>query len=83
MEKTNFCKMGDCMSKCTLTEIKEQYKCLFFIKASESAIDPNRCRYYRPELDNHCDNPAAQADSVNVVVKEKEPDTESAADFSY
>jgi len=79
MDRTNFCKMGDCMSVCTLIDTKEQYKCKFFIKASKSAIDPDRCRHYRPELSSHCDNPSAQADAVNVIAEEEKPE----ADFSY
>jgi len=81
MEKTNFCKRENGFSKCTLENIKDQYTCRFFIKASKSALYPENCRYYRPEYDdNHCDNPNAQKDAEKSVVKK---DEKTPTDFSY
>jgi len=79
MEKTNFCKRENGFSKCTLENIKDQYTCRFFIKASQSAKDPAKCRYYRTEYDNHCDNPNAQMDFEKIVVKKED----IKPDFSY
>ena len=79
MEKTNYCKMIDCLSRCTLVDVKEQYKCGFFVKASQSARDPNQCSHYRPDLNNHCDNTKAQMNAVNLAVKKEDIPT----DFSY
>lgn len=80
MEKTNYCKMGNYLSKCTLTDPKEQYKCLFFIKASKSALNPEQCGHYRPDYDDHCDNISAQTNAIETVVKKEE---ETKLDFSY
>jgi len=80
MEKTNFCKTVDNLARCTLENVKDQYTCKFFIKASKSARDPKQCRYYRQDLGDHCDNIKAQMHAEKVITKEEEkPKT----DFSY
>lgn len=80
MGKTNFCKTIDGLSRCTLENTKDQYTCLFFIKASQSAKNPSHCRYHRDEeYDNHCDNVNAQMDTEKASpVKE-----DIRSDFSY
>ncbi len=81
MEKTNHCKTGGYLSRCTLTETKERYKCKFFKKASNFALNPNQCRFYRPDYDEHCDNVDAQMDAEKPEVKEEKPVADT--DLSY
>jgi len=81
MEKTNYCKIVDCLSRCTLIDTKEQYKCKFFIKASKSALNSNQCRAYRPDYNNHCDNTNAQMDAIKPATKDN--DKIEPIDFSY
>lgn len=75
MEKPNYCKTIDGLSRCTLTDVKEQYKCQFFIKASKSALNPEQCSHYRPDLGDHCDNHEAQM--AAAVKKEETASVES------
>jgi homoserine kinase len=72
--------MEDLLSRCTLTDIKEQYKCKFFVKASKSALNQEQCSHYRSDFDNHCDNVNAQmAAAGEIMTKEKD----IKPDFSY
>lgn len=82
MDKTNYCKMIDCLSRCMLIDVKEQYKCKFFVKASKSSLNPDQCRHYRSDFDNHCDSVKAQMDVVSETNKTKE-DADKPIDFSY
>lgn len=80
MEKTNYCKTVDGMSRCTTDSKKDRENCPFFEKASVSARDPEQCRHYRPDLGNHCDSIKAQIDAAKPATNNKD---NIVADFSY